>query len=53
MSRFIAEAVKEKIRQIKREEIDRLLIEGYTSTQEEDKEINAEWEAATLEGWDE
>ncbi|GAG64889.1 unnamed protein product [marine sediment metagenome] len=50
-SHFIAEALKEKLERIKREKLDRRLIEGYKSTKEEDKKINEEWEKITLEGW--
>jgi len=50
-SRFIADALKEKLERIKREELDRRLIEGYKATIEEDKKINEEWEKITLEGW--
>jgi len=54
ISRFIAEALKEKIEMLKREEIDKLLIEAYQDERErkESIKINKEWEAATLEGWD-
>lgn len=50
-SRFIAEALKEKLERIKREELDRTLTEGYKATREENKRINEEWEKITLEGW--
>lgn len=50
-SRFIAVALKEKLERIKKEELDRKLIEGYKATKEEDKKINEEWEKITLEGW--
>ena len=50
-SRFITEALKEKIERIKKEKIDKLLIEGYKATKEEDKKIDEEWEKVTLEGW--
>jgi len=50
-SRFISEAVKEKLDRINKEKLDKLLIEGYKATRNEDKEINQEWEKITLEGW--
>ena len=50
-SRFIAEALKEKLDRIEREKLDRLLVEGYKATKEEDKGIDKEWEKITLEGW--
>lgn len=50
-SRFIAEALKEKLERIEREKLDRLLVEGYKATKEEEKKIDKEWEKITLEGW--
>jgi len=50
-SRFITEALREKIERIRKEKIDKLLIEGYKATKEEDKRIDEEWEKVTLEGW--
>lgn len=52
ISRFIAEALKEKVKRMKQEELDKLLIEGYKKGAEEGKKINEEWESITLEGWD-
>ena len=51
-SKYIAAALREKIEREKKEALDALLCEGYQATREEDLEINAEWEAATLENWD-
>lgn len=50
-SRFIAEALKEKLKKMKKEKLDKLLIEGYKVTKEEDKKVDEEWEKITLEGW--
>jgi len=50
-SRFITQALKEKLERIKREKLDELLIEGYKATKEEDKRIDKEWEKITLERW--
>ena len=50
-SRFISEVLKEKFEIEKRRKLDRLLVEGYQSTKEEEKKINKEWEEITLEGW--
>jgi len=49
-SKFIAEAVEEKLREIEKEELDKKLVEGYKATREEGKAINKEWEKITLEG---
>ena len=50
-SHFITEAIKEKLERINKEKLDKLLIEGYKTTKEEDKKIDEEWEKITLEGW--
>ena len=50
-SRFIAEALKEKLEREKRKKLEELLIEGYKATKKEDKMLNKEWEAITREGW--
>ena len=50
-SRFITQALKEKLERTKREKLDELLIEGYKATKEEDKRIDKEWEKVTLERW--
>ncbi len=50
-SRFIAEALREKLERIKKEKLERLLLEGYKATNQEDKKINEEWEEITLERW--
>ena len=52
-SRFIADAINEKIERDKKEKLDTLLVEGYKSEGSADKIINKEWEGATLEGWPE
>ena len=51
-SKYIADALNEKIKREKREALDALLCEGYQATRLEGREINAEWEAVTLENWD-
>lgn len=50
-SRFIAEALEEKLTRIKKEKLNKLLAEGYKAPKEEDKKINKKWENITLEGW--
>ncbi|OYD17572.1 hypothetical protein CH333_00140 [candidate division WOR-3 bacterium JGI_Cruoil_03_44_89] len=50
-SRFIAEAVKERLERIRREKLDKLLVEGYKATCREDREVDKEWEEITLESW--
>jgi len=50
-SKFIAEAVNEKLDELENEELMRILAEGYKAVKEEDKAVNKEWEKITLEGW--
>ena len=51
-SRFIAEVLKEKFNHENLKKLDRLLVEGYKATASEEKNINDEWEKASLETWD-
>jgi metal-responsive CopG/Arc/MetJ family transcriptional regulator len=52
-SRFVAEALKDKIEQIKEEKIKHLLTEGYRATRHEALEITNSFEAIDIGGWDE
>jgi metal-responsive CopG/Arc/MetJ family transcriptional regulator len=51
-SRFIAQALREKLEREKRERIETLMQEGYETAELEDKELDTEWEKASLEEWD-
>jgi metal-responsive CopG/Arc/MetJ family transcriptional regulator len=51
-SRFIAEAVRQKIEQKEKEEIEKLLEEGYRAAVKESLALTKEFESADLEGWD-
>ncbi len=50
-SAFIVEAIKERLDQMEREQFRLFMAEGYCVRREEDREMNQEWEAATLEKW--
>ncbi|MDR4503340.1 MAG: ribbon-helix-helix domain-containing protein [Candidatus Scalindua sp.] len=52
-SHFIAEALKQKIKKIQNEELQKLLKEGYKATKQESLGIAKEFEPNDLEGWDE
>ncbi|MEE8399170.1 MAG: hypothetical protein V3S89_09200 [Desulfobacterales bacterium] len=52
-SQFIVEAVRQKIRQKEKEDLDRLLSEGYRASLKESRDIAEEFETLDLEGWDE
>ena len=51
-SRFIAEAVRLKIEQKEKEDLEKLLVEGYRAAAKESLELTKEFESADLEGWD-
>lgn len=52
-SMFIAEAIELKIKQTRKEMLEKQLAEGYRASQKEAVDISSEFEAADLEGWDE
>jgi len=52
-SRFIAEALKERIERIQNEELQEILEEGYKVRKRESQSITEEFESVDLEGWDE
>jgi metal-responsive CopG/Arc/MetJ family transcriptional regulator len=52
-SRLIAESLREHIRQIKKDELEKQLEIGYRATAKESIAMAREFEAADLEGWDE
>ena len=51
-SRFIAEAVRQRIEQKEKEEMDKLLAEGYQAVAKESLVLAKEFESADLEDWD-
>ena len=51
-SYFVAEAVRIRMEELKKEQLREKLIEGYQVRSQEDAETNKEWESATLEKWD-
>ncbi len=50
-SRFITEALKEKLERERRKRIGSLLLEGYKVTYKEDIGLQADWENIEIEGW--
>jgi len=52
-SRFIAEAIKRRIEQKQKEELEKKLEEGYRAAGDENLVLTKEFEPADLEGWDE
>ena len=51
-SLFIAEAVQLKVRQAKKEALEKKLAEGYRAGYNQSREMASEFEAIDLEGWD-
>ncbi|MBU3914165.1 MAG: hypothetical protein KJ882_03915 [Proteobacteria bacterium] len=52
-SAFITDAIKRKIAQQKKEELETKLKEGYTARNSEGLNITGEYEALDMENWDE
>jgi metal-responsive CopG/Arc/MetJ family transcriptional regulator len=52
-SRLIVESLREHIRQMKKNEMEKQLEEGYRAAAKESIALAREFEAADLEGWDE
>ena len=52
-SRFITETLKERVKKIEEDKLQKMLEEGYKTRREESLSIAKEFEAIDLEGWDE
>ena len=52
-SSFIAEALKQRIKQMKEEELNKILKEGYKERKQESLLIAKDFEPVDLEAWDE
>lgn len=51
-SRYIAQALREKLDRERKAQLECLLIEGYKESADEDRKVNGEWEKDALEdGW--
>jgi metal-responsive CopG/Arc/MetJ family transcriptional regulator len=51
-SRYIAEALYEKVERERQERLRKKLVEGYKKEKQQGRTVNREWESATLESWD-
>ncbi len=51
-SAFVTAAVRDRLHDLEQEELKQTLIEGYLARRDEAAEVNKEWEATTLEGWE-
>jgi len=52
-SRFIAEALRRRIEEIREQELNKILEEGYKARKQESLSVAKEFELVDLEGWDE
>ena len=52
-SRLISESLREYVRKIKKDELEKQLEEGYLAAAKESIALSEEFEAVDLEGWDE
>ena len=52
-SKFISDAIAQKIKQLKKQELEKLLVEGYQATKKEGLKLTKEFEQLDIEGWDE
>jgi metal-responsive CopG/Arc/MetJ family transcriptional regulator len=52
-SKFISDAIAQKIKRLKKQELEKLLVEGYQATREEGLKLTKEFEQLDIEGWDE
>ena len=52
-SKFIAEAIELKVKQTRKEILEKQLAEGYRACHRESLDIASEFETTDLEGWDE
>ena len=52
-SHFITETLKERVKKIEEDKLQKMLEEGYKTRKEESLSIAKEFEPVDLEGWDE
>jgi len=52
-SRFIAETLKERVKKIEEDKLQKMLEEGYKRRKEESLSISRDFATIDLEGWDE
>ena len=52
-SRFIAETLKERVKKIEEDKLQKMLEEGYKRRKEESLSISRDFESIDLKGWDE
>lgn len=51
LNRFINQAVSEKLAAIERDKLEAEMREGYQAAERDQKEVAADWEPLSIEGW--
>ena len=51
-SQFVAEALEQRIKQLKKKQMEKTLAEGYKATSKEGIKITKEFESVDMENWD-
>jgi metal-responsive CopG/Arc/MetJ family transcriptional regulator len=51
-SKFVAEAVEQKIKELKQKQMEKVLVDGYKATRKEGVAITKDFDSVDLEGWD-
>lgn len=51
-SQFIAQALREKFKREKKENLNKLLISAYKKASLEDEKVNKDWDRTTVKDWE-
>jgi metal-responsive CopG/Arc/MetJ family transcriptional regulator len=51
LSRFVNQAMAEKVEALERQAIEASMVEGYLASWEEQKDIDEDWGVSDIEGW--
>jgi len=51
-SKFVAEAVEQKIKELKQKQMEKVLVDGYKASRKEGIAITKDFDSVDLEGWD-
>ena len=52
LSRFVSNAIAREIKHLKKQKLEKLLVEGYQAARKENFELTKEFEQLDIEGWD-
>jgi len=52
LSKFVSNAIAREIKHLKKQKLEKLLVEGYQATRKENFELTKEFEQLDIEGWD-